>query len=126
VVAGRNVHLYIGQATYKIGASTQSPEWNNLPQEMSNHLLFNSTRPEVDGNIYFSAKDVRANRSTAWGSSGCNWYRHPALVPPMPWIDASGRRRPRTCPPPWAGRGRPSGGVRVTPRPSRMRCTGSP
>ena len=29
--AARNVHLYIGQATYKIGASTQSPEWNDLP-----------------------------------------------------------------------------------------------
>ena len=95
VVAGRNVHLYVGQATYKIGASTQSPEWNNLPQEMSNHLLFNSTRPEVDGNIYFSAKDVRANRLDGMGIVGRDWYRHPALVPPMPWIDASGPKAPK-------------------------------
>ena len=95
VVAGRDVHLYVGQATYKIGASTQSPEWNNLPQEMSNHLLFNSTRPEVDGNIYFSAKDVRANRLDGMGIVGRDWYRHPALVPPMPWIDASGPKAPK-------------------------------
>ena len=95
VVAGRDVHLYIGQATYKIGASTQSPEWNTLPQEMSNHLLFNSTRPEVDGNIYFSAKDVRANRLDGMGIVGRDWYRHPALVPPMPWIDASGPKAPK-------------------------------
>jgi len=95
VVAGRDVHLYVGQATYKIGTSTQSPEWNNLPQEMSNHLLFNSTRPEVDGNIYFSAKDVRANRLDGMGIVGRDWYRHPALVPPMPWIDASGPKAPK-------------------------------
>ena len=89
VVAGRNVHLYIGQATYKINASTQSPEWNNLPEEMSNHLLYNSTRPEVDGNIYFSAKDVRANRLGGMGIVYANWYQHPALVPPMPWLDST-------------------------------------
>jgi uncharacterized lipoprotein YddW (UPF0748 family) len=95
VVAGRDVHLYIGQATYKIGASTQSPEWNTLPQEMSNHLLFNSTRPEVDGNMYFSAKDVRANRLDGMGIVGRNWYSHPALVPPMPWLDRHPPRRPK-------------------------------
>ncbi|MEP6649050.1 MAG: family 10 glycosylhydrolase, partial [Lapillicoccus sp.] len=91
LVAGRNVHLYVGQATYKIGTSTQSPEWNTLPQEMSNHLLYNATRPhpEVDGNIYFSAKDVRANRLDGMGIVRRDWYSHPALVPPMPWIDAT-------------------------------------
>jgi len=96
VVAGRDVHLYIGQATYKINASTQSPEWNNLPEEMSNHLLYNSTRPEVDGNIYFSAKDVRANRLNGMGIVYANWYQHPALVPPMPWLDRHGPRRPKS------------------------------
>ena len=95
VVAAPDVHLYIGQATYKIGASTQSPEWNQLPQEMSDHLLFNATTPEVNGNIYFSAKDVRANRLDGMGIVGRDWYRHPALVPPMPWIDASGPKAPK-------------------------------
>ena len=56
---------------------------------MSNHLLYNSTRPQVDGNIYFSAKDVRANRLDDMGIVGRDWYSHPALVPPMPWIDAT-------------------------------------
>ena len=87
VVDGRDVHLYIGQATYKIGASTQSPEWNTLPQEMSNHLLHNSTRPQVQGNMYFSAKDVRANRLDGMGIVERDWYSHPALIPPMPWLD---------------------------------------
>jgi uncharacterized lipoprotein YddW (UPF0748 family) len=89
VVDGHDVHLYIGQATYKIGASTQSPEWNQFPGEMSHHLLYNATKPNVSGNIYFSAKDVRANRLDGMGIVGRDWYRHPALVPPMPWLDAT-------------------------------------
>ncbi|MEP6629301.1 MAG: family 10 glycosylhydrolase [Lapillicoccus sp.] len=96
VVDGHDVHLYIGQATYKIGASTQSPEWNTLPQEMSNHLLYNSARPQVDGNIYFSAKDVRANRLDGMGIVQRDWYAHPALVPPMPWLDSTAPKAPKT------------------------------
>lgn len=89
VVDGHDVHLYIGQAADKIGTSDQSPEWKNLPEEMSNHLLYNSTRPQVRGNIYFSATDVRANRLNGMGIVYADWYRHRALVPPMPWIDAA-------------------------------------
>ena len=89
VVDGHDVHLYIGQATYKIGTSPQSEEWLTRPQEMSSHLLYNSTRPQVDGNIYFSAKDVRANRLDGMGYVQRDWYSHPALVPPMPWLDAT-------------------------------------
>lgn len=90
VVNGHDVHLYIGQATYKIGTSPQSDEWLTRPEEMSNHLLYNVGRPQVDGNIYFSAKDVRANRLDGMGIVRRDWYRHPALVPPMPWLDATG------------------------------------
>ena len=57
-VRGTHVHLYIGEATYKVGTSTQSPDWSD-PQELSDHLAFDSAIPEVKGNIYFSAKDVR-------------------------------------------------------------------
>ena len=75
-MSGTDVQLYVGQATYKVGTSTQAPQWKD-PGEMSGHLTFNRDYPEVDGDIYFSAKDVRANRL---GSHG-----HPpgrALRPP--------------------------------------------
>jgi len=96
VVRGHDVHLYVGQATYKVGASTQSSEWNTLPSELSNHLAYNATRPEVDGDIYFSAKDVRADRLGATTLLNNTWYQHPALVPPMPWIDAVAPKTPKT------------------------------
>ena len=76
-------------------ARPRSRPSGTTPQELSNHLFFNRTRPEVDGNIYFSAKDVRANRLDGMGIVGRDWYRHPALVPPMPWIDASGPKAPK-------------------------------
>jgi len=95
VARGHDVQLYIGQATYKVGASTQSPEWNNLPSELSNHLAYNATRPEVDGDIYFSAKSVRANLLNGQGIVTATWYQHPALVPPSPWIDAVAPKAPK-------------------------------
>jgi uncharacterized lipoprotein YddW (UPF0748 family) len=89
VVDGHDVHLYIGEATYKVGTSPQSTEWLQVPQvELSNHLLYDSTR-RVDGNIYFSAKDVWADRLSGQTTLEHTWYSHPALVPPMPWIDAT-------------------------------------
>ena len=41
---GTDVQLYIGQATYKVGISTQDPAWHD-PQEMTRHLLFNRDLP---------------------------------------------------------------------------------
>jgi uncharacterized lipoprotein YddW (UPF0748 family) len=80
-VRGTDVQLYIGQATYKVGMSTQSPAWNNDPREMSNHLTFNRSYPEVDGDIYFSAKDVRADRLGHWDILQGEHYAHPAIQP---------------------------------------------
>jgi uncharacterized lipoprotein YddW (UPF0748 family) len=87
-VRGRDVHLYIGQATYKIGTSSQSPDWSD-PREMSDHLAFNAGVPEVEGDIYFSAKDVRADRLGATTLLNDTGYSHAALVPTMPWLDRS-------------------------------------
>jgi hypothetical protein len=80
-VSGTDVQLYIGQATYKVGLSTQSPDWIDDPTEMSQHLFFNRDFPQVDGDIYFSAKDVRANRLGHMDIVQADHYAHPALIP---------------------------------------------
>lgn len=79
-VHGTNVQLYIGQAAYKVGTSDQDPAWSD-PQEMSKHLAFNSRHPSVRGDLYFSAKDVRANRLGFMDLVHDQYYAHPALVP---------------------------------------------
>jgi len=88
VVDGTNVHLYIGQAAYKIGTSTQSPEWSD-PDEMPNHLWFNLQYPEVKGDIYFRISNLLANPLGFRDRLEQELYRHPALVPVMPWLGGS-------------------------------------
>ncbi|MGJ6980429.1 glycoside hydrolase family 10 protein [Aestuariimicrobium soli] len=84
---GRNVHLYIGQATYKV-ALNFDPPWSD-PQELNRHLEWNAQYGErIGGNMYFSAKDVRANRLDATAIVNATWYSRPALTPRSPWLDA--------------------------------------
>ncbi len=79
-VRGTGVRLYVGQATYKVGTSTQDPAWDD-PAELSRHLTFNRDHPEVDGDIYFSAKDVDADRLGHYEILQAEHYAHPALLP---------------------------------------------
>ncbi|PWJ26660.1 uncharacterized lipoprotein YddW (UPF0748 family) [Branchiibius hedensis] len=83
-------HLYIGQATYKVAANAD-PHWND-PGELSSHLQFNTQYPQVEGNIYFSAKSVRADALGASTLLKQQWYSRPALTPATPWLT---RRAPR-------------------------------
>jgi len=79
-IDGTDVQLFIGQATYKVGTSTQAPQWFD-PQEMPRHLTFNQAYPQVLGDVYFSAKDVRANRLQHMDLLVAQHYQRPALVP---------------------------------------------
>ncbi|WP_431898140.1 family 10 glycosylhydrolase [Nonomuraea sp. bgisy101] len=81
VVRGTNVQLYAGQAAYRAGASGQDAAWQD-PAELSDHLLDNRKHPEVLGDVYFSAKDVRADRIGAFSKVVADHYRKPALIPP--------------------------------------------
>lgn len=85
--SGSHTRLYIGQATYKVGISTQSPEWIDDPREMSHHLTFNQQYPEVSGDIFYNASSVVADLLGATSLVTTEHYQHPALQPTMPWLD---------------------------------------
>ena len=93
-VAGTDVQLYIGQATYKVGTSTQDPAWFD-PREMTRHLFFNRDYPEVLGDIYFSANGVRANRLDHMDIVQADHYQRPALVPVTSGVPGSAPEEPR-------------------------------
>lgn len=76
VVNETDVHLYIGQAAYKVG----DPGWED-PTQLSQHLTFNEDYPEVDGDVYFSATSLRTNAAEAMEIVVEDHYSHPALVP---------------------------------------------
>ncbi|MGD7787900.1 glycoside hydrolase family 10 protein [Propionibacteriaceae bacterium Y1700] len=76
VVADTDVALFIGQAAYKCSSGVFTD-----PEELSKHLTFNSDHPEVDGDVWFSAKDVRTDAKGAISTMAAEHYSKPALVP---------------------------------------------
>ena len=80
VVASTDVDLWVGEGTYKVGTSTQSPGWSE-PEEMLRHLELADQHPEVTGHVFFSAKDVRADRLGHWSLLQTAEYAAPALPP---------------------------------------------
>ncbi|WP_082126997.1 glycoside hydrolase family 10 protein [Allosalinactinospora lopnorensis] len=106
LVDGTDVHLYIGQAAYKVGE--QPGAWQN-PAELSRHLTFNQNHPRVDGDVYFSADSLRTNAAQARRVLVDEHYSHPALVPVKE--DLGGSAPP---PPAIVGATRTSEGVELT------------
>lgn len=109
VTAGTDVQLWIGQAAYKAGDPAQTaPQWQD-PQELSKHLTLNRDHPQVGGDIWFSAGDVRADRIASISTAVNDHYQRPALSPVLPRL--AGGEAPRR--PVLAYARRVSGGVEL-------------
>ncbi len=77
-------HIYIGHGLYR--ASAKEKDWMN-PQELPNQIKMLRRNPNVQGSIYFSSKSFD-NNPNGWNDSlRNNYYKYPALLPPMRWID---------------------------------------
>ncbi|WP_326823322.1 family 10 glycosylhydrolase [Streptosporangium sp. NBC_01756] len=80
VVKDTDVRLLIGQAAYRAGAAGEDPAWQQ-PGELTDHLYGNRQHPEIVGDIFFSAKDIRANRIDGISRLVTDHYSRPALIP---------------------------------------------
>ncbi|MCB5911122.1 glycoside hydrolase family 10 protein [Streptomyces pinistramenti] len=80
-VAGTGVDLFIGEALYKAGDPAQPAAWQD-PAELSRHLTFAGRYPQVGGHIFFSAKEVAADRSGAMARVVADHYGKTASRPP--------------------------------------------
>lgn len=89
-VEGKKVQLYIGHAAYKSGNPEEyGQSWAN-PQEISNQISYNRSNTNIKGSVFFSLKDLKANRMDIQGSLK-NVYGATAKTPIMPWLYTSGR-----------------------------------
>ncbi|MFB8269655.1 glycoside hydrolase family 10 protein [Streptomyces sp. NPDC055955] len=61
VARGTGVRLYVGEALYKAGDPAQPAAWQD-PAELSRHLTFAESYPQVNGHVYFSATEVGTDR----------------------------------------------------------------
>ena len=67
VVKGRNVHLYIGQALYKINDDSDGYFiGENAIPEFTRQLKFNVVKPEIQGTIMFRYKNFEDEKNSQW------------------------------------------------------------
>jgi uncharacterized lipoprotein YddW (UPF0748 family) len=77
-------HIYIGHGIYRAGGKEAG--WNN-PNQIPDQIKLLRRYPNVQGSIYFSSKTFSKN-PFGWNDSlQDTYYKYPALLPPMRWID---------------------------------------
>ena len=77
-------HCYIGLGIYRAGTNAAWRDSTLLPRQIN--LL--RQYPQIQGAVYFSSKSFVSNPNGWSDSLRNNYYRLPALIPPMPWIDS--------------------------------------
>ncbi|WP_430727304.1 glycoside hydrolase family 10 protein [Streptomyces beigongshangae] len=77
VASGSGTGLYVGEALYKAGDPAQPEAWQD-PAELSKHLTLAKDHPEVGGHVFFSAKEVVADRNGAMARVVADHYQQPA------------------------------------------------
>lgn len=76
-------HLYIGHGIYRSGSNTAWKNRNEIPEQIKALRSYEN----VQGSIYYNSSVFNRNPNGWNDSLQQNYYRYPALVPPMPWID---------------------------------------
>ncbi len=79
--------LYIGQGIYR-AMEARSLAWKNK-NELPNQIKLLRQYPQVQGSIFFSSKSFEENPNGWSDTLKNNYYKYPAIVPPMKWIDAA-------------------------------------
>jgi uncharacterized lipoprotein YddW (UPF0748 family) len=77
-------HVYIGHGIYRV--NERSAAWKN-PKELPNQIKLLRQYPNVHGSIYFSSKSFDRNPNGWNDSLRNNYYKTPAAIPPMPWLE---------------------------------------
>jgi uncharacterized lipoprotein YddW (UPF0748 family) len=84
--------LYIGHGIYR-ALEPRSYAWHNK-NELPNQIKRLRRYPQIQGSVYFSSKTFSSNPNGWSDSLRNNYYKYPAIPPPMPWIDSVRPERP--------------------------------
>jgi uncharacterized lipoprotein YddW (UPF0748 family) len=100
VVRGRDVHLYIGQALYKVNDKS-SPNYDpyfqgyEAVEEVKRQLKFNTVKPEIMGSILFRFKNLYdPEKQLVVNMIDNDMWANKALVPVMPWKGGASPNKP--------------------------------
>ena len=84
--------MYIGHGIYR-ALEPKSYAWKN-DKELPNQIKRVREYPQLQGSVYFSSKSFSHNPNGWSDSLRNNYYKYPAIPPPMPWIDSIKPERP--------------------------------
>ncbi len=84
--------LYIGQGIYR-ALESRSYAWKNK-DELPNQIKFLRKYPQIQGSVFFSSSTFSSNPNGWNDSLRNNYYKYPAINPPMPWIDSAKPEQP--------------------------------
>jgi uncharacterized lipoprotein YddW (UPF0748 family) len=87
-------HLYIGQAAYR-AFEPKSRAFHN-PAELPNQIKYLRDNARVQGSVFFSANSLMRNPLGLTDSLRTNYYKYPALPPPMLWLDSVPPNAPKS------------------------------
>lgn len=79
--------LYIGQGIYR-ALEARSYAWKNK-NELPDQIQFLRQYPQIQGSVFFSSSTFKSNPNGWSDSLRNNYYKYPAIPPPMNWIDSA-------------------------------------
>ena len=80
-------HIYVGMAGYKVNVGIYGANWAK-PSMIPDEVRLNRTLPNIYGqSIYNTSSMLSATNLGFRDSLRTNFYKHPALIPQMPWKD---------------------------------------
>lgn len=90
-----NHHVYIGQAPYRMAETSPASAAFRQPKELPNQIRYLRGNARVQGSVFFNTNSLTKNLYGFTDSLKQNFYRYPALPPPMLWLDSVAPNVPR-------------------------------
>ncbi len=84
--------LYIGHGVYR-AIEKPTPAWRN-PNEIPNQIKLLRNDENVQGSVFYSSNFLLDNPNGWADSLRFNYYRTPALIAPMNWVDTTTPQHP--------------------------------
>lgn len=83
-----NRHLYIGMGVYRAAERSKASAAYKSRTELPNEMRHSRNNPRIEGNVFFSSNSLTNNFNGFADSLQDDFYRYPALPPPMLWLDS--------------------------------------
>jgi uncharacterized lipoprotein YddW (UPF0748 family) len=85
--------VYIGHGIYR-AIEKPTPAWRNK-NELPDEIKLLREDQNIQGSVFYSSKNFLYNPNGWADSLRFNYYRTPALIPPMNWVDTTVPKHPR-------------------------------